>query len=82
MKDPISELNSIYKKLNLDPISNLKVNNNDIHSLGGSFTKTRNYNTLRREDLNYLTGLERLIAKILNLPSKLIMKYILYKKNA
>ena len=82
MKDPISELNSIYKKLNLDPISNLKVNNYDIHSLGGSFVKTRNYNTLRREDLNYLTGLERLIAKILNLPSKLIMKYILYKKNA
>ncbi len=82
MKDPISELNSIYKKLNLDPISDLKINNYDIHSLGGSFAKTRNYNILRRENLNYLTGLEKLIARILNLPSKLIMKYILYKKNA
>lgn len=82
IKDPISELNHIYKKLNLDPISNLKVNNYDIHSLGGSFAKSRNYNILRHEDLNYLTGFEKLIARILNLPSKLIMKYILYKKNA
>lgn len=83
IKDPISELNKIYKKLNLDPISNLKVDNSEIHSLGGSFAKTRTYNKLERhEDLNYLTNLEKFIARILNLPSKLIMKYILYKKNS
>ena len=75
-------MNKIYKKLNLDPISNLKVDNSEIHSLGGSFTKTRTYNKFeKREDLNYLTSLEKFLATILNLPSILIMKYILYKKN-
>lgn len=82
IKDPVSDLNKIYKKLNLDPISNLKVDNSEIHSLGGSFTKTRTYNKFeKREDLNYLTSLEKFLATILNLPSILIMKYILYKKN-
>ena len=82
IKDPILELNKIYKKLNLDPISNLQIDNSKIHSLGGSFSKTRTYNKIeKREVLNYLTNLENFIARILNLPSKLIMKYILYKKN-
>lgn len=82
VKDPILELNKIYKKLNLDPISNLQIDNSQIHSLGGSFSKTRKYNKIEKsEDLNYLTNIEKFIARILNLPSKLIMKYILYKKN-